>query len=499
MHRRDLLRGGAAAGALLLATPRTALARGFLQTAEGEATSRRSRLFPDNGTLLAHADLHNHSRLSDGAGRAVEAFEQLRAAGMDVAALTDHAGAGSLLPGSICDACSVATGIDETAWQLTRNLADGADRPGEFVAIRGFEWTTGDLGHLNVWFSEQWTDPVATGAAAPRSKLEGFYDWLAEPSGGHVFGGGGGDGLCGFNHPNVAGNFDEYRYVGEVADRIVSCEMLNGRADYLYRGTERGLGSPLNECLNAGWRVGMLGVTDEHGGEYDVIEGKGRAGLWLKELTRDGVREALEARRFSCTRMAGLRLDASAGGIQMGGDVHHRGGPLRIEVDVDKGPSWYGKRLLAQVLTAGPAGGMPTVARVHELRVPGPDEPVVAFDVDLSPEDSPWAVLRLTDPEAPASSLAKGDYAGFGNAVAYASPWWLQPAAGPEPSTTTTTAAAPPTTSAPILPITGRGTGVGVAALAAGAALAARWAARPATEHAHPHDHDHPHGDGHHH
>jgi predicted metal-dependent phosphoesterase TrpH len=49
----------------------------------------RSRLVP--GPFLAHADLHNHTRLSDGRGDPAAAFPALRAAVLDVAAITDHA------------------------------------------------------------------------------------------------------------------------------------------------------------------------------------------------------------------------------------------------------------------------------------------------------------------------------------------------------------------------------------------------------------------------
>ncbi|MGH9184360.1 MAG: DUF3604 domain-containing protein [Acidimicrobiales bacterium] len=458
MRRREFVLGSAAAGALLVATPASAFARAFLRTMAGGATSRQSRLFPGDGTMVAHADLHNHTLLSDGAGRVEEAFGMLRSAGMDVASLTDHTVFGSVVQDSLCDACSPLAGMDEAGWHTHRRVADAANAPGEFVAIRGFEWTTAHLGHINVWFSEQWIDSLTTGSlvgvealvkvlgdadeslhdllrqldpvvrAVPElTSIDGFYDWLSRPVAGSGFGGGGADALCGFNHPNESGNFDQFAFFGHVADRVVSCELLNRYDDYLFRGTGRGEASPLNACLNAGWRVGMLGVTDEHGNQFDVTEGKGRAGLWVHALTRDGVREALEARRFYATRLAGLRLDASAEGVRMGGSLGHGAGPVRVELDIDKGPEWYGKRLLAQVLTAGPTGGMPHVAAVHEFLVPGPSQPVVAFDVELSADDTTWAVLRVTDPELPAHELATGEYASFGDVVAYASPWWLQP------------------------------------------------------------------------
>jgi hypothetical protein len=527
VRRRELLKAGVAAGAMLALTPRSALARGVLRTAEGGTTSRVSRLFPDDGFRLAHSDLHNHTLLSDGTADVEGAFAQLRAAGLDVAALTDHAVLGSVAGDSVCSSCSEITGFDDPGWARTKQLADAATVPEQFIAIRGFEWTTTHLGHINVWFSEQWIDSLSTGSLAdpdalmgyvadeapdlaglaellaplvpPITSIDGFYEWMQRPVTGTGLGGGGADALAGFNHPNEAGNFNEYQLFGEVRDRMVSVELLNGREDYLYRGVGDGKESPLNAILNKGWRVGALGVTDEHGGTFDVAEGKGRAGLWVRSLTRDGVREALAARRFFATRLAGLRVDATAGGVRMGGDLPHRQGTVPIAIDVDKGPEWYGKRLLVQVLVAGPTGGMPHLARVEEVTVPGPDEPVIALDVPLDVDESPWAVLRLSDPEAPADEGASGPFASLGDTVAYASPWFLR--ADLASTARNAISEAPPASPADPrtgarLPATGGGPPLGAALAAAGAAFAARYLARA-------HDaglgHAHAEGDHHHH
>ena len=83
----------AAGGGLLVATA----GAGVLATAASAASdavpsggaARSSRL--TRGTSLVHADLHNHTLLSDGDGDPADAFVSMRAAGLDVAALTDHA------------------------------------------------------------------------------------------------------------------------------------------------------------------------------------------------------------------------------------------------------------------------------------------------------------------------------------------------------------------------------------------------------------------------
>jgi hypothetical protein len=94
--------GGAEAEALLLAT--TAERRLRTLGPEGGA-ARLSRI--TRGTLLVHADLHNHTVLSDGAGDPAAAFPSMRDAGLDVAALTDHAIRGAAVEG---------TGLGGTPW-----------------------------------------------------------------------------------------------------------------------------------------------------------------------------------------------------------------------------------------------------------------------------------------------------------------------------------------------------------------------------------------------
>ena len=388
-----------------------------LEQPDAWGTSRVSRLFP--GCWLAHADLHNHSRLSDGAGDPRLAYGSMRAAGLDVAALTDHSRWASLFldlrkaPGW--------TGIDGRAWRQTIALAEAANADGEFVALHGFEWSHAAFGHMNVWDSERFTDPLRTVPTMGR-----FWRWLERN---------GSDGLVGFNHPGTGRlRFANFRYRPALAQRLVSLELFNKLEDYLLKDTDRGGQSPLNQCLNAGWRVGLLGVTDEHGPDWGQPEGKGRAGLWVRELTRAGVLEALAARRFFASRVKGLRLDAAltslAGGgsgerARMGTALVHPGGPARLEVDLDRGEAGGGGRLVLLVMR--PGDRLPTLAATLEVELAGPDGPVAALELDLDPADGNWVVVRVTDPAEPADRRATGDWARQGRAIAYTSPFWLEP------------------------------------------------------------------------
>lgn len=456
LSRREFMKTGAAAGALLMARPMGALARNLGPTAEF-STSRQSRLFP--GTRLVHADLHNHTLYSDGDGDPENAFASMRAAGLDVAALTDHATVSYGMPmGTICpDGCGAGglAGINEKTWAESKALADGANDDGNFTAIRGFEWSSPTLGHINVWFSENWTDPLHTagatsgegvaqfahdnmGTPAPVSlaldtavralpttgvTMVPFYDWFnAEPS--RPVLGGGLDGIAGFNHPGrETGRFGYFRFEPTARDRLVSCEVFNRNEDYLFEGTSSGYGSPINECLNAGWKVGLLGVTDEHGTDWGYPDGKGRTGLWVNSLDRGSVREAMVARRFFSTRLRGLRVDASADGRRMGDTLQHSSGPIAFALDIDRGEEWWGHVLNVQILQSGTF--MPTIVDSFEVTISTPEEPVITFNRDIDRENGDWVVLRITDPAEPADSRATGDWAPLGNAIAYTSPFFL--------------------------------------------------------------------------
>lgn len=457
ISRRDFLKAGAAGGAMLLARPTGLLAQGL--GPEG-ATSRASRLFP--GTALAHADLHNHTLLSDGDGNAEQAFASMRSFGLDVAALTDHSAINYGAPQSPCmdnKDCQAVAGIDEESWGHMRDLAKAASEDHAFIAMRGFEWSSPTLGHMNVWFSERWIDPLHTGGAttgegaqqfvhdespvsdptvlavldavvraAPTTgaSMALFYDWLkAAPERPGL--GGGFDALAGFNHPGrEPGRFSYFALDQAARDRVVSIEAFNRGEDYLFEGTDSTAASPLNEALNKGWRVGMLGVSDEHGTVWGDRPHRGRSGLWVKELTTAGVREAMLARRFFATIVGGLRLDASANGVRMGGSVPHRSGPVRFELDIDRGAEWYGRPLSVQVLRPG-TGKLPVVAAAHDVVVPTEFQPVISFTADLKADDGSWVLLRVTDPSAKADGRADAAYKPFGGAIAYASPFWLDP------------------------------------------------------------------------
>ena len=404
--------------------------------------------------------MHNHSLASDGDGDPALAFASMRDHGLDVAALTDHATTSKFAkpPCGNNKDCHSLLGIDEASWAKAGEYADAAQADGSFTAIRGFEWSSPTLGHVNVWLSNTWVDPLSTAgtstgeglgqwarevpglgeAAAPvldpasranptkGATMRPFYEWLSTAPGTPAIGGGL-DAIAGFNHPGrEPGRFGYFAYDARLRERIVSMELFNRGEDYLFEGTNANQPSPLVECLNAGWRVGLLGVTDEHGKNWGDNSEKGRGGLWVTDLTRAGVREAMLARRFFATVVQGLRLDASAtsGGapVRMGGVLKHAKGPVRFALDIDRGAEWEGKPLNVQVLTPGTT--LPTIAHAEDVTV---GSGVISFTVKLDVADAAWVVLRVSDPAGKPDNRANDTFRRYGKAIAYASPFYLEP------------------------------------------------------------------------
>ncbi|RKN04146.1 CehA/McbA family metallohydrolase [Streptomyces radicis] len=384
-----------AAGGLLIAAAATGGAQAApTRTAAATAgASRASRLYDPLATTLVHADMHNHTVMSDGDGDPALAFASMRDAGLDVAALTDHSTLFSI------------EGLSSAEWSRTGELADAADDPGRYTAIRGFEWSHPLLGHANVWFTEDWVDLLGA------SSMGGFFDWL-----------GARQAIASFNHPGrEILRFDDFAHDPAAHEQVVGLEMFNRTDDYLFEGWSDGRRSPLAACLDAGWRTGLSGVTDEHGTDWGFPEGKGRSGLWVTENTRQGVFEAMRARRFFATRLSGLRLDATAGGVRMGGTLPLAAGDVPFVVDVDRGPDWVGKPLNIQVLR--PGGDAPTVVDVIETQAGR----ITEFTVPLDVEDGAWVVLRVSDPAQANGTPGPDGHPCNDWGVAYASPWWLQP------------------------------------------------------------------------
>ena len=172
---------------------------------------------------------------------------------------------------------------------------------------------------------------------------------------------------------------------------MVALEAFNRADDYLFG--LGGTGSALVACLDAGWRPGLIGCSDEHGSSFGLA-GRGRTGIWVHDHSREGVREALGARRTFATREVGLRLDATLDGVRMGGVLP--GDEVELAVDL-AGSDYEGRTVELQVLaSATTTGGVSPEPAVLE-RIPAVVGDVTRAGIAV-PTDAGWLLVRVADP-----------------------------------------------------------------------------------------------------
>jgi hypothetical protein len=324
---------------------------------------------------LFYGDLHNHTGFSDGAGCPEEALRQMRARGLHFAAITDH--------GEFFDRDT--RGREAPKWEATAHQV-AALSGDDFVAVRGFEWSSPRQGHSNVWCSATFTGYHATGD----DSMLAFYDWLAtaQPMPEARV-------LASFNHPGrEAVCFDGCAYVPALDDRLVVLECFNRSDEY---------GDAYFQALDRGWHVGAIGVSDHHGRDWGNAAFP-RAGVLASELTLPSLQEALIARRVFATRSPTLIFLIVGNEAWMGSRLRLKPSELLTIGVWCHDPQGHRGRARLELWTDG--GTSLATYETHGLQQ-------VSWHVTIKPRDARehWFVVRL---------LYRGA------TLAYSSPIWAR-------------------------------------------------------------------------
>lgn len=293
-------------------------------------------------TLLL-GDLHSHSAESDrlgddGCGRGTrdEMFRfAWEVAGLDVFSLSEH-----------------DWQVGPADWQALADLNEKYDQPGEFVTVPGFEWTSANHGHRNVYFRGAGAEPfesfragssrntIEDGAPTPLD-LWAHLDRQGIPA------------ITVPHHMSLAWfplSLDQYH--SPDYDRLA--EIYSTWGDSLHHGEPvTGHGDRVPELafinsVRAGYRVGFIGSSDSHDGRPGAAQGSGshphlfhhlgsgRAAILSTGFDRESVFDALRARR--CYALTGPRIlvDFSAHGYPMGSEIPFSasGGEPGFDVDI---------------------------------------------------------------------------------------------------------------------------------------------------------------------
>jgi hypothetical protein len=251
------------------------------------------------------ADLHGHSNLSDGSGTAEDYFRYARdIGGLDVAVLTDHDHVGR-------------RPLDATPeyWTEIRKQVAAFDAPGRFVTLLGFEWTSWIHGHRHVLYFDD-DGPVISSADPAYASPTQLWDALR------------GQRALTFAHHSAGGPIaTNWEFAPDPAlepvTEIVSLHGSSEAPDAPDEIREPAAGNFVRDVLQRGFRLGFVGSGDSHDGHPGLTSlgnsgGGGLAAILSDDLTRDGVLEALRARRVYATNGLRIFLQVTLNGAPMG-------------------------------------------------------------------------------------------------------------------------------------------------------------------------------------
>ncbi|MEZ4282778.1 MAG: CehA/McbA family metallohydrolase [Myxococcota bacterium] len=258
-----------------------------------------------SATRLYWADLHGHTRFSDGTGTPEDYFRYARdVARLDAIALTDHDHWG-LDP------------LDENPERQAAILAlvRAYHAPGRFVTLPGYEWTSWLHGHRHVLSFDD-TLEIASSLDPATDRPDELWAFLR------------GKPVLTFAHHSagepVATNWHfapdpELEPVTEIASVHGMSEA--GDAPSPVAGAFEG--NFVRDVLRHGARLGFIGSGDSHDGHpglAQIAAGQGGlAGLFAEGLDRASLHAALKARRTFATNGIRAWLEVSIDGIPMGG------------------------------------------------------------------------------------------------------------------------------------------------------------------------------------
>ncbi len=267
------------------------------------AESNPLRIAGDRARVL-WADLHGHSSYSDGTGLPEDYYRYARdVAGLDVAALTDHDHWGIPFLDARPD-----------LWADIVAQARRFHAPERFVTLLGYEWTNWLHGHRHVLYFDAEGELISCldpATDTPDELWEALRGQRAMTFAHHSAG------------APVPTNWayppdPELEPLTEVSSVHGSSEALDSPG-LIGRPLE---GNFVRDVLDAGHRLGFVGSGDSHDGHPGLAHIAspfgGVAAIFSESLTRDGILEALRARRVYATSGPRIGLDVRFEGAPMG-------------------------------------------------------------------------------------------------------------------------------------------------------------------------------------
>jgi len=261
---------------------------------------------------LYWADLHCHSGLTpDAEGEPDELLYYARdRARLDVVAMTQN--------DFIYDAF-----FTEGQFALDHFLAGCFTRPGEFLVLPGYEWTS----RLPRSDDMRRADPRNWDSQHLRLSYPNHRSVIYPPAGGPVV-----------RHPEVENDIRRLNQTVQAAGGVtltqhatweltgdpceVGVEVTSGWGIYIEDPTR------VHDALNEGYRFGLVGNGDSHRRNPGLCGGL--TGIYAESLWADAILNALKSRRVYATNGSRIVLDSRANGSLMGSETECPDGNVEI-------------------------------------------------------------------------------------------------------------------------------------------------------------------------
>lgn len=286
------------------------------------------------GLTPRYGDLHDHCDLSYGHGTPEEALANARLQ-LDFVSLTVH-GAWPDVPaddpdlGYLVDYHRHGFERARQGWEAYRSLTERANEPGTLVTLPSFEWHSMRYGDYCAYFRDPRESRIVDAPDLPSLRAA-----VREAPGGAMLI----PHHTGYRRGHRGIDWqafdDELSPLAEIVSFHGAAESCDGPVPYLHAMGPRVEAGTARHGWRAGHRFGVIGATDHHNAVPGAY-GFGRAGAWLRELTRDALWEALTARRTYALTGDRIALAFAVNGTPMGG-VAPAADEREVEVEVRGG------------------------------------------------------------------------------------------------------------------------------------------------------------------
>ena len=273
------------------------------------------------GLSMYLGDIHNHCDISYGHGSLEDAYANA-ALQLDFASVTGHASWHDMPRDDPRLASVVAfheAGFARLArrWEEVQELTAAVHEDGRFVSFLSFEWHSASAGDRCVYYKASRGELIMADSLGAlhdelRVRRRQGIEMLALPH--HLAY------RRGFRGIDWDQFDPEFAPVAEIVSMHGCGESDEGPRPFLHVMGPRDGASTAAAGLRRGHRFGFIGSTDHHSAHPGSF-GYGRACLWAERLDREGLWQALRARRTYAVTGDPILLATSLNGAPMGAEL----------------------------------------------------------------------------------------------------------------------------------------------------------------------------------